>query len=200
MRLIAAVVPPREAQEDLAAVVRSVPGEIGQLDLLAADALVLPVANFGNVARADLETLGEVLSRMAASSPSFVLRLNGGAALENPGEHFVSARVTGELDRLSRLVHGIPPEARRLGFLLDRRAFRPQVHVGEVTSVTTLEYLQAMLARLDEYEGHPWRTRELSLLHPNSPQGGRPTYDEVVRYALAESGLSATESGAVRPW
>lgn len=176
MRLHAALIPPLSARNDLAEVVRSVPGHGEQLESVPAHRLHVWVANFGNVAISDALDLQHTLTAEFAQWQPFQLSFHGGTALDRDGDDAVWASLDGDVDQLLELGRVVPQAVKRLGFLIDRRTFRPQVCVGRITSATTLEFLQSLLDRLEAYAGQPWECHEVALLRPSTAE---PTGDDL---------------------
>jgi hypothetical protein len=68
----------------------------------------------------------------------------------------VWAKVDGEVDQLLTIGRGVPVAVQPLGFLVDRRKFRPWLEVGTITEATTLPYLERLTEALDTFESSPW--------------------------------------------
>lgn len=175
MRMYAAILPPPAVLEDLAAVVRSVPGCGVELAAVPAHLLHLPLGNFGNVSVTDRIELREALASELAALPPMQLRFAGGAALVTDGDDSVWAHVGGDVDELSVLGALVPRVVQRLGFLIDRRVFRTRMRVGRITDATSLEFLERMLQRLDGYVGPAWTVHDVALLRHLS---GEDPHDE----------------------
>jgi RNA 2',3'-cyclic 3'-phosphodiesterase len=198
MRLHAALIPPLSARNDLAEVVRSVPGHGDQLDPVPAHRLHLWVANFGNVALSDALDLQHTLAAEFASWQPLRLRFHGATALDREGDDAVWASLDGDVEQVLELGRMIPRTVKRLGFLIDRRTFRPQVCVGRITSATTLEYLQGLLDRLEAYAGQPWECREVTLLRPSTAEPAAEDPDVEVAHRLPFTGGHAAAGDAGR--
>ena len=127
----------------------------------------MPVTNFGNVALHDAETLLQTLRTESARWPNPELRFHGHAALEWEGDKCVWSKLDGDVDDLLAVGREVPKVVQPLGFLVDRRKFRPWLAVGSITDATTLSYLERLTAALDEFKGTPWTTRDPDCL----PQG-----------------------------
>ncbi len=164
MRLYAAVVPPEHARQEIADLVRAAGPDSPELAAVPAADLRIPVTGFGNVSQGDAVQLVSTLRREAAAWPRPELRFAGSAALEWPGDDSVWARLDGDVDGVLTIGRGVPPAVKRLGFLVDRRAFRPWMSVGTITDHTTAPYLEALVAELEAYESPTWVQRELSLV------------------------------------
>jgi 2'-5' RNA ligase len=179
MRLFAALVPPEVAIAEVMDVVRSVDPSMRELDPRPADRLHIPITGFGNVAQRDGETLLNALREKAAKWSPPKLRFAGSAALEFPGDTSVWARVDGDVDGLERVGRGVPPAVQRVGFLVDRRQFRPWLAVGDINDHTTAPYLEKLVGALDDFKGQPWTLEHLTVLR-RVPTDVPGVVDEVV--------------------
>lgn len=172
MRLYAALIPPSDAVEELAEVVRGAVGRSGELTLNPAWTLQVHLTNFGNVAHADSLALQAALGRQAASWDRPKLQFAGAAALEFPGDVSLWARLDGDTDALHAIARGVPQVVQRLGFLVDRRAFRPWVAVGEITDATTGPGLERIFAAVERYRSALWTVDEISIVRPRRTEEG----------------------------
>jgi 2'-5' RNA ligase len=174
MRLFAAVLPPRSAVLELADLVGSVASGTAELNPVPADAMMMPITNFGNVAQRDAVLLLEELEKESARWPAGVLHFAGGTALEWRGDENVWAKVGGDVDALNGVGRSVPPVVQRLGFFVDRRAFRPWLAVGSITDHTTAPYLEKLVAALDSFQGQPWPLDKVHVMRrlPADPDGG----------------------------
>lgn len=163
MRLYAAFVPPPSAREELADLVASVAPGTRELIPVPAAAMRIPVTNFGNVALNDSLRLLDVLRDAARGWPCPTVSCAGSAALEFEGDRSVWSRLEGELDDLLEVGRGVPKVVQPLGFLVDRRKFRPWISVGTITEHTTLPYLEKLTAALDGFAGTPWTADTLTV-------------------------------------
>jgi RNA 2',3'-cyclic 3'-phosphodiesterase len=174
MRLFAAIVPPRHVVEELVEELLAAGAGSRELDLVSTDEMYIPVTGFGNVSHSDAQHLVNTLVRAASSWPGPDLRFSGSAALEWPGDHNVWARLDGDVDGLLTVGRGVPPAVQRLGFLVDRRVFRPWMAVGSITDVTTAPFLEHVVDRLGEFKGTMWTLSTLTVLRkvPTDDKGG----------------------------
>jgi RNA 2',3'-cyclic 3'-phosphodiesterase len=119
------------------------------------------------------------LRSKAAEWPAPELRFTGSAALEFPGDTSVWARVDGDVAGLEAVGRGVPPAVQRIGFLVDRRQFRPWLAVGDINDHTTAPYLEKLVGALDDFKGQPWTLEHLTILRrvPTDSAGG---VDDVV--------------------
>jgi len=178
MRLFAALVPPEGVRHELAATVEAVAPRTAELAPVAVADMRIPVTSFGNVALSDADQLMRLLRNAAAAWPPAEVRLQGSAALEWPGDENVWSRLHGDLDALFTIGRGVPVAVKSLGFLVDRRAFRPWLAAGSITTATTAPYLEKLVAALDDFTGSPWQVDRLSVMLKTP--GATPCHDHVV--------------------
>ncbi|HEX4976948.1 MAG TPA: hypothetical protein VFV40_03685 [Nocardioides sp.] len=163
MRLYAAIVPPSRVSNELADLVASVAPGTRELTLVPPEAMRIPVTNFGNVTLADSLRLVEVLRDAVGKWSRPTVRCSGSAALEFEGDRSVWSRLDGDLDELFEVGRGVPKVVQPLGFLVDRRKFRPWVSVGTITEDTTLPFLEKLTGVLDGFSGTPWTVETLTV-------------------------------------
>ena len=164
MRLFAAIVPPELARKELAEAVRAAGPDSPELATVPVEDMRIPVTGFGNVSQRDALQLISTLARTAVAWPRPELRFAGSAALEWPGDENVWARLDGDVDGALTIGRGVPPAVKRLGFLVDRRAFRPWMAVGAITDHTTAPYLEKLVGDLDEFKGSLWTLETLTIV------------------------------------
>ncbi len=164
MRVFSALFPPDDALHELAQLVRSVAPDTPELDPVPVGQMCLPVTQFGNVTTSDARSLEATLRREAATWPAPKLYFGGGTALEWAGDQSVWAKLDGDVDDLLAIGRGVSNVVRRLGFLVDRRVFRPWLAVGTITDHTTAPYLERLVGALESFQGQPWRLEELCML------------------------------------
>lgn len=162
--MYAALVPPPTVLEDLAAVVRSVPGGAAELEPVPVDLMYLPLGNFGNVGLSDRIALESALRDEVARWAPMELRLHGGSALVEPGDDSVWVGFAGDVAQLTAMGNIVPRAVQRLGFLIDRRSFRTRLRIGRITPYTEVAYLERLLDRLDSYVGPAWTAHHVALL------------------------------------
>jgi 2'-5' RNA ligase len=174
MRLFAAIVPPLHVREELVEELLAAGGGSRELDLVPVRDLRIPVTSFGHVSQGDGAQLLAYLARAAQAWPRPELRFSGSAALEWPGDRSVWARLDGDVDGLLTVGRGVPPAVQRLGFLVDRRVFRPWMSVGSITDETSAPFLEHVVARLDEFKGTMWTLSTLTVMRkvPTDDHGG----------------------------
>ena len=201
MRLFAALVPPPDVLDRLQSAVAAVPAAPGRrsgekrhrlgrrhdeapaaatdqplLDLVPANAMHLPIAKFGNLALHDATRLADTLDREARSWATPRLSLAGGLALDPEGDYSVWVRLAGDVDALGTLTKGVVRVAQALHLFVDRRGFRPDVQIAVVNQATTEQYLEDVVAALDEFESSAWWMTTISLLIPQDLGPGQPPF------------------------
>ncbi|MGO4341070.1 2'-5' RNA ligase family protein [Pedococcus sp. 2YAF34] len=168
MLLHAAFFPPHEAVAELADVVRSVAGHQREFTPVSVDDMHVHVTSFGNLARADAAGLADRLVAAAADwAPAPRLSMAGCSALAGEGDLTVCAPLAGQVDQLRSIARAIPEVVQTMGLHVDRRRFKPQVPVGEVTADTSLPYLERLVGALEGYRGPEWVLPDLVLLKPS---------------------------------
>jgi len=168
MLLHAAFFPPHDVVAELADVVRSVAGRHEEFRPVSVDDMHVHVTSFGNLARADAARLADRL--VAATTewpPAPRLAMAGCSALAGEGDLTVCAPLVGEVDQMRSIARAIPEVAQTMGLHVDRRRFKPQVPVGEVTADTSLPYLERLVAALEGDRGPEWVLPDLVLLKPS---------------------------------
>jgi 2'-5' RNA ligase len=179
MRLFAAIVPPEPVRAELFSAVNAVAVGTAQLDIIPVDSMRLPITSFGNVTQRDCDQMLRALVREAVQWPRPTVRFSGSAALEFEGDRSVWSRVDGDLDSLFTVGRGVPSAVKRLGFLVDRRRFRPWLAVGTITETTSAAYLERLVAALDEFTGQLWTLESLSIIR-RVPRDEAGQVDDVV--------------------
>lgn len=182
MRLYAAIVPPQHVRDELADVVASVAPGTRELTPVSPAAMRIPVTNFGNVALNDSLNLLQVLRNEAAKWPRPTVHSSGSAALEFEGDRSVWSRLEGDMDALLTVGRGVPKVVQPLGFLVDRRKFRPWISVGTITEHTTVTYLEKLTQALDGFNGSPWTVDTLTIFKkiPIDENGGDEAVHEEI--------------------
>lgn len=183
MRLYAALVPPPRVRDELADLVASVAPGTRELTPVPPAAMRITVTNFGNVTLSDSLRLLEVLRDSARTWPRPTVHCSGSAALEFEGDRSVWSRIEGDLDDLFEVGRGVPKVVQPLGFLVDRRKFRPWISVGSITEDTTLPYLEKLTGALDGFSGTPWTVDTLTVFKqiPIDENGSDEAVHEEIR-------------------
>lgn len=182
MRLYAAIVPPPRVRDELAELVASVAPGTRELTPVPPAAMRILVTNFGNVALSDSLRLLDVLREAAAGWPRPSVRCSGSAALEFEGDRSVWSRLDGDVDELLEVGRGVPKVVHPLGFLVDRRKFRPWISVGTITEHTSLPYLEKLTSVLDGFAGSSWTVDTLTVFKkiPLDESGGDEAVHEEI--------------------
>ncbi|QNN52875.1 2'-5' RNA ligase family protein [Nocardioides mesophilus] len=180
MRLYAAIVPPEDIRAEVASVVDAVAPNTAELDRVVAEDLLIPVTHFGNVTQRDFAQMLQLLNADAESWSQPELRFSGSAALEFEGDRSVWVRADGDLDGLFTIGRGVPVSVKRLGFLVDRRRFRPWLSVGTITDATTAPYLERLTAALDDYKSRSWTLQSLTIVRRVPGESPSQVVDEVI--------------------
>lgn len=208
MRLFAAIVPPRAVLDEVRTLVEGVrppsterpkrglrarlggrgaepavvaAGELGVPDVAS---MYLPLTSFGNVTLGDSVSLARALREEALTWERPTVHLEGGTALEFPGDDSVWAKLAGDLDALNVIGRGVPQVVQRLGFFVDRRAFRAWLPVGAVTDATSAPHLQRVVDALDGFRGQSWTIESISLMK-RLPEQGKDSFEEMEQIPLA---------------
>lgn len=201
MRLFAAVLPPAQAADELAAVLderlRGLPGADG-LRWTGQEGWHFTLAFMGEVDEGLLPELTERLERAARRTDAFSLRLHGGGHF---GGRALWAGAAGGIAELRRLAERADAAARRTGVPMEEhRAYRPHLTVARTRTDTDLvPYADA----LDGFEGTPWEVGELALVRSRLPvdgvRGAQPRYETLVRCPTAKPGAGPGRKPAAGP-
>ncbi|MFG2722847.1 RNA 2',3'-cyclic phosphodiesterase [Streptomyces sp. NPDC048416] len=189
MRLLAAVLPPARAVDELGRAVRQLgelPGAQG-LRWTGREAWHLTLAFYGETDEAVLPELCERLRRAARRTGPFTLRLHAGGRFDGRA---LWAGVAGGIDTLRLLAERTDAAARRSGIAMtEHRRYVP--HLTLARSGTPVD-LGPYVAGLAAFEGSPWQVAELALIRSTLPRGGtpkeRPRYETVARWPLGPGG------------
>jgi 2'-5' RNA ligase len=183
MRLYAAIVPPAGISEELAELVRAVAPGTAELTPVPAAEMRIVVTSFGNVALSDSLRLLDALREGAGKMAPATIRCSGSAALEFEGDRSVWSRVEGDVDQLVEIGRAVPKAVQPLGFLVDRRKFRPWIAVGSITERTSLPYLEKLTSALDGHAGTSWTVDTLTVFKkiPIDEHGSDEAVHEEIR-------------------
>ena len=192
MRLQAALLPPDDARDDLAAVVASVPGGHEQWMPVPAHLLHLRLVNFGKVTLGDSEALRDTLRKEMTHWPPMTFVFRGGVAPGPPGDDSAWAKLEGDIAQLNDVTNLVVRVVKRLGFLVDRRLPRTVVRVGRTTPLTTPAFVKKLIGQLDSYQGPDWACHDLALLSvSDSALGAGLAFQVVDRLPLTADDPSA---------
>lgn len=171
MRIFAALLPPAEALDELAATVAPLRRRPGGERLRWAERSDwhITLAFYGNADASRLRALYAGLARVAAEGAPFSLRLVGGGAF---GRRHLWAGVAGDLPQLTRLalVSGEAGEAAGLPGGTRHDAYRP--HLTLASDQERNGDLAHWLAALADFEGSPWTASSLVLMRSEDRADG----------------------------
>lgn len=180
MRLFAAVVPPPEAAEHLAAAVS--PLRDHALRWSGPDSWHITLAFYGELPDDRLDDLVDRLRRAARRHQPLELALTGAGRFDR---RVLWVGCTGEVDGLRKLARACGAAGRRAGArIAEQRRFRP--HVTLARSSRPVE-LQSHVAALAGYRGPSWTVTDVALVRSRlgAGRGGRPRYEQVEALDLA---------------
>ncbi|GGX63269.1 RNA 2',3'-cyclic phosphodiesterase [Streptomyces minutiscleroticus] len=192
MRLFAAVLPPPDVTDELAAAVaraRRLPGADG-LRWTGRPGWHLTLAFYGEVGEEAVAPLAERLARAARRTDPFELALRGGGAF---GGRALWTGVTGDVPALRLLAGRAEAAARRAGLPMEEhRRYRPHLTLARARGRDRAVDLAPFTAALDAFAGRSWTVRELSLVRSNLPgpgvPGEGPRYETFAERALGTGG------------
>lgn len=128
-----------------------------------ADAVVVGVAKFGHVTRADTQDLIAALEKSARDWAAPEVRVADIHVGET--EPFaVAARLTGGLDALVGLFRNVLGVAQQQGFFLDRRSFRSEVALGTITVPPGAAVPESLPGVVIPVHGPTWTISHLQLV------------------------------------
>lgn len=156
-----------------------------ELAIPAVAGMYIPLTGFGNVTLGDSVQLIKALRIEAQSWARPTVHLEGGTALEFPGDESVWAKITGDTNELNVIGRGVPQIVQRLGFFVDRRAFRAWLSVGTITGTTSAPYLESLVAALDGFVGQSWTIDSVSVMK-GLPEEGKDAFEEMEHLPLAQ--------------
>lgn len=189
-RLFAALVPPPEAVEHLDAFLEVRRGA-APYRWATSEQLHVTLAFYAEVEERRLDDLAERLARTAARRIAFETAIAGGGAFPNAGRARVlwAGLDLAEPERtvLDRLAAGCRAAASRAGIVVDGQRFRPHVTVARLGRPAEVS---DWVRLLDAYAGPRWLADRVALVASYLGEGprGRPRYEELGSFALAESG------------
>jgi 2'-5' RNA ligase len=154
------------------------------LDLVPPVQMHLPLAKFGNLALTDVDRLTERMESEAKVWQAPRLTFAGGVALEPEGDVSAWVGLSGDIDALNAVTRGVTRTAQGLQLFVDRRVFRPHVRLGSINDQTTTEYLEELLANLEDYESASWWQSKLLLVIPAELGPDKPPYKVHAEIAL----------------
>ncbi|WP_030609977.1 RNA 2',3'-cyclic phosphodiesterase [Streptomyces sclerotialus] len=188
MRLFAAVLPPQEAIDELAAevkVLRRLPGA-ERLRWTGHEGWHFTLAFYGEVAEDLLPELHTRLARAAHRHRPFPLRIRGGGRFDHK---VLWAGAAGGLDPMRHLADSAGAAARRTGVDMGgHRRYTPHLTLARARGSEARVDLTAFADALAEYESEEWTVTDLALVRSNLPASGvpgeQPRYETVASWPL----------------
>lgn len=179
MRLFAAIYPPAEELDRLAAAVGALPDTVRPVP---EEHWHLTTAFYGDVPDARVDALTERLARAAARTPAFELRLAGAGTFppQAAKARQVWIGVDGRTTTLTRLAERCVAAGTREGLRMETRRYRPHLTIARARASTT--DATAMLATLSTYQGNPWTVTRLTLV--KSTLGATVHHETLEEFAL----------------
>ncbi|MEV5314090.1 RNA 2',3'-cyclic phosphodiesterase [Streptomyces sp. NPDC052610] len=190
MRLFAAVLPPGDVADDVAAQVaalRKLPGADG-LRWTGRPAWHFTLAFYGEVDDTLVPELSARLERAAQRTEPFRLALRGGGQFGHGRALWIGAE--GDLTTMRLLADRAESAARKAGVAMgEHRRYKAHLTVARSrTSVDVRPYVHALHA----FTGRTWTVAGLTLVRSNLPRSGvpgeQPRYEAVARWALGGAG------------
>lgn len=185
-----AVVPPRDALDELEAAVAPLRPDWPALRWTGMPAWHLTLAFLGEVGDDTMAALGPRLERAAVRHPSLSLALTGGGAFPGPARARVLwTGLRGDHSALEALARSVAAGARRAGAPPpdEGRRFRPHLTLARCREPADV---RALVEELSGYTGAPWTAAEIHLIRskPGAP-GAPPDYQTVSRWPLRPSAV-----------
>ncbi|MEU0947367.1 RNA 2',3'-cyclic phosphodiesterase [Streptomyces canus] len=190
MRLFAAVLPPQDVTEELAAVVaelRTLPGtEV--LRWTGVQGWHFTLAFYGEVDEDVVPELSARLERAARRAPRFPLAVRGGGQFGHGRALWAGA--SGELPALRLLAERAEAAGRKAGVEMGEHR-RYKAHLTVARSREAVD-VGPCLEVLDGFTSRTWTVDELALVRSNLPRSGvpgeQPRYEVVGRWVLGGAG------------
>ncbi|MFI5686673.1 RNA 2',3'-cyclic phosphodiesterase [Streptomyces sp. NPDC051636] len=188
MRLFAAVLPPEEVADELAAAVaelKKLPGADG-LRWTGRPGWHFTLAFYGEVEEELVPDLSARLARVAHRSGPFPLALRGGGQFGHGRALWTGAR--GDLEALRLLADRAEAAARKAGVPMgEHRRYKAHLTVARSRdAVDVRPYVEALAG----FTGRTWTVGELMLVRSHLPRSGvpgeHPRYETVDRWPLGQ--------------
>jgi 2'-5' RNA ligase len=186
MRLFAAVLPPVEAVEELAARAAGLRGLPGAEALRWTERAGwhFTLAFYGEVGEGTVPELSDRLARAAGRTAPFRLALRGAGRF---GDRALWVGAAGDVEVLRVLAGRGEAAGRKAGVPVEAgRRYRP--HVTLARGGRRGVDLRPYVAALEGFEGRTWEVRTLHLVHSRLPASGvpgeRPRYESLTRWSL----------------
>ncbi|MBL1081895.1 RNA 2',3'-cyclic phosphodiesterase [Streptomyces actinomycinicus] len=190
MRLFAAVLPPDDIAEELAAEVarlRRLPGA-ERLRWTGRPGWHFTLAFYGEVAEDLVPELSARLSRTAHRTAPFPLALEGGGQFGRGRALWTGAR--GDVEALRLLADRAEAAARKAGVPMGEHR-RYKAHLTLARSRDAVE-VRPYVGVLHEFSGRTWTVADLALVRSRLPRSGvrgeQPRYEVVERWELGGGG------------
>ncbi|UFR03837.1 RNA 2',3'-cyclic phosphodiesterase [Streptomyces sp. Go40/10] len=190
MRLFAAVIPPEDIVDELAAEVsrlRRLPGA-GRLRWTARPGWHFTLAFYGEVADDVVPALSDRLARAAQRSAPFSLALAGGGQFGRGRALWTGAE--GDVEALRLLAGRAEAAARKAGVpMAEHRRYKAHLTLARSREAVDV---RPYVAELAEFAGGSWTVGDLALVRSRLPTSGvageQPRYEVVGRWALGGAG------------
>ncbi|MFJ8538847.1 RNA 2',3'-cyclic phosphodiesterase [Streptomyces sp. NPDC093591] len=190
MRLFAAVLPPQDVTDELAAEVaelKKLPGADG-LRWTGRPGWHFTLAFYGEVDDDLVPDLSARLERVAHRTPPFPLALSRGGQFGHGRALWAGAE--GDLATLRLLADRSEAAARKAGVPMgEHRRYKAHLTVARSRSAVDV---RPYVAALDTFTSRTWTVDELVLVRSNLPKSGvageQPRYEAVARWPLAGAG------------
>ncbi|MEU6069109.1 MULTISPECIES: RNA 2',3'-cyclic phosphodiesterase [Streptomyces] len=190
MRLFAAVLPPEDVMNELAAevdVLRHLPGADG-LRWTGRPGWHYTLAFYGEVDDELVPDLSDRLERAAHRTAPFPLAISGGGQFGHGRALWAGAE--GDLETLGLLADRAEAAARRAGVPMgEHRRYKAHLTVARSRdSVDVRPYVES----LRDFASRTWTVADLALVRSNLPRSGapgeQPRYEAVARWPLGGAG------------
>ncbi|KRF07799.1 hypothetical protein ASG88_03040 [Nocardioides sp. Soil777] len=209
MYLSAVLLPPLAQREEVAALLADVGGRMGApavesrkrwgrsrpssptageapaLTPLSVGLMAVHVTKFGYVEPEAGSRLRTTLERDALGWTAPTVHVTGELSTHGSDERLHLA-LGGEVDGLRAVFREITDSAKRAGFMLDRRSFRPLLPVADLDDGVSDEALATLVAGLEDFAGTPWPVDVVTLARL-----GFGSSDELTEVATIPIGASA---------
>ncbi|MFF3330373.1 RNA 2',3'-cyclic phosphodiesterase [Streptomyces sp. NPDC002888] len=190
MRLFAAVLPPTDVTDELAAKIAELKKLPGAADLrwTGRPGWHFTLAFYGEVDDEAVPDLSTRLERVAHRTAPFPLSLQGGGQFGHGRALWAGAH--GDLDTLRLLADRSEAAARKAGLPMgEHRRYKPHLTVARSRDAFPVRpYVDA----LAPFTGTTWTVQDLALVRSNLPKSGvpgeQPRYTPVARWPLGAAG------------
>ncbi|MGW0711333.1 RNA 2',3'-cyclic phosphodiesterase [Streptomyces sp. NPDC002643] len=190
MRLFAAVLPPADVVDELAAVVGELKGRPGgeRLRWTEAEGWHFTLAFYGEVGDDVVSELSRRLAKAARRGPGFSLALRGGGQFGRGRALWVG--VEGDVAALRLLAGRAEAAGRKAGVDMgEYRRYRPHLTLARSRGERDV---RGQVDALGAFAGRTWVVSELALVRSNLPVSGvpgeQPRYEVVERWGLGDAG------------